>query len=135
MTPDELKQIIEAVKPVEKTESSKMTDMIFKAFSTISLLLIAWVLNTVNDLKTSVTDLSKDQEYGIQTMQDFKAFTEKPRFALEDFQQRIIPLTNQVNSNTAELNNRNSFMDKTDNRVQELELEVRILKGKIEDLK
>lgn len=113
----------------EKSESSKMTDMIFKAFSTISLGLIMWTLNTIQYVKEEVQDVKKDQEYSIQEMKYFKSFTEKPRFTAEDFQQRIIPLTNQLNMNTAELNSRVDYMSKTDSRLQELELEVRILKA------
>lgn len=131
MTSEQINQLAQAIRP-QKSESQKMTDMVFKAFSTLSLALIAWTLNTVNDLKTDVSELKINQQYVSKAIGELESFTDKPRFTSEDFERAVIPLTNQLNQNTSELNSRNSFMDKTDAKLQQLDMEIQLLKSKIE---
>lgn len=52
----------------------------------------------------------------------------------EDLTEKLIPLTNQINANTGELNTRTAFMDKTNTNYQELRLENTVMKNRIDNL-
>lgn len=141
MTQKELEQIAETVamsmrkaQPItsERTENGKISDMIFKGFSTISLALVTWILSTVSDMKQQQVGSEVKQETLIESVREVKnevkQFTSQPRFTEAEFSSKIIPLTNQVNLNTAELNKRTVFMTETDNEIQKMKLDISLLR-------
>jgi hypothetical protein len=138
MTPEETKMIADAVTQAvnnsrpQPSENAKMMDMLWKIASAAALGMLAWTVSTVNKLQQEVGNISKDQEYTTKAVEKFNNFTEKPRFTEDDFSQKIIPLTNQVNANTIELNSRDNFMEKTGNDIQKMQLQIQLLQSDLE---
>ena len=134
MTKDEKKYIAEII----NSKNTPMSDMIFKAFSTISLFLITWTLTNVNANGKDIADIKKDQQYTSEKVDEIKNnvedFTSKPRFTSENFENRIEPLYNEVKQNRAELNVRSIRFEKIEENEQELKLQIKLIQNKISQL-
>lgn len=133
MSQSEIDRIAEAVKALEKDRKSdtmKLSEVIFKFISTASLALVMWVLSTVNAMQKDIIQLSSDAQYMRQSLEKLDKFTEQPRFTQENFDLRITPLVSaisSINTSLESIQKRNSDADLT---LQKLRLDIEALERK-----
>ena len=106
MTTQDKKDLIEILTQAKSTNtfSPKLTDTIWRGISTLSLMLIVWTLNTVNDLKQGKLANNVEMTYLKQGIDDIKNsvkdFTNEPRFTQSNFTNQIEPIRSQTTSNS-----------------------------------
>lgn len=104
-----------------------MVDWVMRIISTISLAVIMFVGNTVIDLRDKVTVLEVKFE-GVQN------FTEKPRFTIDDFNQKMIPVHQDVDNIMDKLNKRELWMSQKDDKINKMELLLQQLRSDLDKL-
>jgi len=128
MTDKDLEKITEAIEKAaggSATEGSKLVDFLFKAISGMSLALVGWTLNSVNDMQQDLVRLSSDAVYMRASLEKLDDFTSKPRFTREDFDQNMTPLSTRVSQNTVELHNTEQRLNQIDLKIQQLEIKTK----------
>ncbi len=108
---------------------------ISKGFYGVIMGLIFWIGTTVKGNTTLIEKVVIDNQYIRKDIEEIQEFTKKPRFTLDDFKSSIIPIREAVERNTAELLKRNTFMENTDHKIQELTSRVQSLEFKIDQQK
>lgn len=130
MTDEQLNLIISKL---DKEDKYNVVDIGFRILFFGVSLLVLWIFTTVNSTKDQLNSLSIQYEYSQSAIVKMQEFTAQPRFTKEDFITNLVPLTNQVNSNTSELNARNLFMETTEADIKGLEQRVRDLEYQFEN--
>lgn len=102
--------------------NNSIGNLVFKIISGVSLAMITWIFNSVNELKQDVSNMQLENGYTKRAVEVINDFVEKPRFTLDDYNQRTEPIIKQLNKNTTELNNRDDFMKDVENRLLKLEI-------------
>jgi len=135
MTSKKKDNILLAIEAMSKSQNNdpKIADLVFKAFSTVSLALIMWVLTAVNAMQQDYVSNNVKQELIIGTIDKIQKkvddFTSKPRFTEPDFNYRIVPLTNAVNLNSSEISVIKASNQNMQKKLSKLELEFHIVKN------
>ena len=123
MTETDVNKIVEAIKESrhKETEKTKIIDWLFKALIGVLVYLGMGMQKDISILKTDVQKLTTEKVFNDKDMQALKDFTEKPRFTRDDFDSAILPLLNQINLNTTELNLRKATLNDFESRIVKLE--------------
>lgn len=130
MTQDEKKELAKIVADsITKNQRGlpdvgKTVDWLFKALIAILVWMGSGVKSDVDTMKTEISKMATERQYTQREMDNFKEFLKEPRFTKNDFDAQILPLTNQINRNTTELNVRGPVLDDIASRLIKLEYKV-----------
>jgi len=124
MTAQEKQELIDAVKRNSQSEGMKITEVVFKFISTLSMALVMWTLSTVNSMQKDMIALSSDAKYMREAMTDLKAFTAQPHFTQEDFDSQIKPMIQAITLNTDAVTQLKLHSADVDLKIQQLQFDV-----------
>lgn len=85
-----------------------------------------------NDNIMSAQVINQMQKDINEMKDDFKDFSNKPRYTQENANSDLLPLKNQININANEVKLLESDFSKIKNQQQQVDLEISLLKSKIE---
>lgn len=132
MTPDELNKILDAVKPKEKSENIKMTELFFKAITTASLALVVWLFSNVSEMQKDIVEIKSDVNYTKENVAKIEGFAASPRYTQKDHDSDVLPILNsleRISNNMRNLDSQEGEMEKElagiRTRLQILELKVK----------
>ena len=120
MTTKEAQELVEAIKKNSQSEGMKITEVVFKFISTLSMALVMWTLTTVNSMQKDMIQLSSDASYMREAISDMKQFTSKPRFTQEDYDSQMKPIIQAIAKNTDDLQSLKLHSADVDLKIQQL---------------
>lgn len=120
--------IIQAMK--QKPEGMKVTEVIFKMVSTLSLGLVMWVLTTVNAMQKDMVQVTSDIQYMRSNVEKLEDFTDKPRFTQEHFDLQMSPVLKSINLVIEDAATLKKRQEDIATRLRTVELELNQLRKK-----
>jgi len=130
MTDKQVTALVDQLKRNSPSEGMKITEVVFKFISTLSMALVMWTLTTVNSMQKDMIQLSSDAAYMRQAISEMKQFTAEPRFTQEDFDSQIKPLIQSITINTDATTLLKLHSADIDLKIQQLQFDVADAKRK-----
>lgn len=117
LTPEDISQLKHALKPKERG-----SEKIAIALITFALIgLITYVFSGIQTLKDNDSNQTKDIEFVKISIAEIKEFTRQPRFTADDAKGEHDPMLRRLDKVEAKLDDREGFMDRTQERLSKLE--------------
>lgn len=120
----DIAELIKGSKESQTMNVRGVIDAIVKLISGFTLLGIGW-------LGSTNIDLGKQMAVVQEQLKDMKEFTNEPRFTESNFNQKILPVQNQVNGNTSDIHKIEVLQEGYSDDVNEMKLQIQQLQSDI----